>query len=144
MLININPDRLRAFDLSVTDVTNAVRSQNQEMPGGNLIEGSRTLGLRTMSKLTEVEQFNDIVITTRNGFPIKIRDIGYAIKTGGEPSSAASLDGVPSVSIGVRKQSGSNTIAVINNVKQRMAAIIPTLPSDFKVAVIRDQSEFIQ
>lgn len=144
VLININPNRLRAFDLSVTDVTNAVRSQNQEMPGGNLIEGSRTLGLRTMSKLTEVEQFNDIVITTRNGFPIKIRDIGYAIKTGGEPSSAASLDGVPSVSIGVRKQSGSNTIAVINNVKQRMAAIIPTLPSDFKVAVIRDQSEFIQ
>ncbi|MFH4259155.1 efflux RND transporter permease subunit, partial [Acinetobacter baumannii] len=44
VLININPNRLRAFDLSVTDVTNAVRSQNQEMPGGNLIEGSRTLG----------------------------------------------------------------------------------------------------
>lgn len=144
VLISINPNRLRAFDLSVTDVTNAVRSQNQEMPGGNLVEGSRTLGLRTMSKLTEVEQFNDIVITTRNGFPIKIRDIGLAVKTGGEPSSAASLDGVPSVSIGVRKQSGSNTIAVINNVKQRMATILPTLPPDFKVAVIRDQSEFIQ
>lgn len=144
VLISINPNRLRAFDLSVTDVTNAVRSQNQEMPGGNLIEGSKTLGLRTMSKLTDVEQFNDIVITTRNGFPIKIRDIGKAVKTGGEPSSAASLDGVPSVSIGVRKQSGSNTIAVINNVKQRMATIIPTLPPDFKVAVIRDQSEFIQ
>ncbi|MER3632003.1 MAG: AcrB/AcrD/AcrF family protein, partial [Blastocatellia bacterium] len=144
VLISINPNRLRAFDLSVTDVTNAVRSQNQEMPGGNLIEGSKTLGLRTMSKLTDVEQFNDIVITTRNGFPIKIRDIGRAVKTGGEPSTAASLDGVPSVSIGVRKQSGSNTIAVINNVKQRMATIIPTLPPDFKVAVIRDQSEFIQ
>ena len=142
--INVNPDRLRAFAIPVTDVTSAVRSQNQEMPGGNIIEGQRTLGVRTMSKLTEVEQFNDIVITTRNGFPIKIKDIGSVEKTGGEPSSAASLDGVTSVSVGIRKQAGANTIAVINNVKTRMAGIIPNLPNDMKVAVIRDQSEFIE
>ena len=144
ILVSIDPNRLRAYNIAVTDVTNAVRSQNQELPGGNLIEGQRTLGLRTMSKLTEVEQFNDIVITTRNGFPIKISDVGRVEKKGGEPSSAASLDGVTSVSVGVRKQSGANTIAVINEVKGRMAGIIPTLPSDFNVAVIRDQSEFIE
>ena len=144
VLISIAPTRLRAFNISVTDVTNAVRSQNQELPGGNLIEGQRTLGLRTMSKLTEVDQFNDVVITTRNGFPIKIRDVGRVEKTGGEPTTAASLDGVTSVSVGIRKQSGANTIAVIGNVKERMATIIPTLPDDFKVAVIRDQSEFIE
>lgn len=142
--VNVNPDRLRAFNIPVTDVTSAIRSQNQEMPGGNLIEGRRTLGVRTMSKLTEVDQFNDIVITTRNGFPIKIKDIGSVEKTGGEPSSAASLDGVPAVSVGIRKQAGANTIAVINNVKSRMANIIPNLPADFKIALIRDQSEFIQ
>ncbi len=142
--INVNPDRLRAYNIAVTEVSAAIRSQNQEMPGGNIIEGRRTLGVRTMSKLTEVDQFNDIVIATRNGFPIKIRDIGTVQKTGGEPSSAASLDGVTSVSVGVRKQAGANTIAVINNVKQRMATIIPNLPSDMKVAVIRDQSEFIE
>jgi len=141
--INVNPDRLRAFDLAVTEVTAAVRSQNQELPGGNIVEGQRTLGVRTMSKLTEVEQFNEIVVATRNGFPIKIKDIGSVVKTGGEPSSAASLDGVTSVSVGVRKQAGANTIAVINNVKTRMATIIPNLPSDMKVATIRDQSEFI-
>ncbi len=142
--IYVNPERLRAFNLSVTEVTNAVRGQNQELPGGNLIEGSKTLGLRTMSKLTEVEQFNDIVITTRNGFPIKIKDIGRVESGGADPTSAASLDGVQSVSIGVRKQSGANTIQVINNVKARMATIIPNLPPDMKIAVIRDQSEFIE
>ena len=142
--VSVNPDRLRAYNLAVTEVTAAIRSQNQEMPGGNIIEGQRTLGVRTMSKLTEVEQFNDIVIATRNGFPIKIKDIGNVTKSGGEPSSAASLDGVTSVSVGVRKQAGANTIAVINAVKTRMATIIPNLPSDMKVAVIRDQSEFIQ
>ncbi|MFN0141032.1 MAG: efflux RND transporter permease subunit [Pyrinomonadaceae bacterium] len=143
VLISVNPDRLRAFDLAVTEVTAAIRSQNQEMPGGNIVEGQRTLGVRTMSKLTEVEQFNEIVVATRNGFPIKIKDIGSVAKSGGEPQSAASLDGVTSVSVGVRKQAGSNTIAVINNVKTRMATIIPNLPSDMKVATIRDQSEFI-
>ncbi|MBP9665271.1 MAG: efflux RND transporter permease subunit, partial [Pyrinomonadaceae bacterium] len=142
--INVNPDRLRAFNIAVTEVTAAIRSQNQEMPGGSIVEGQRTLGVRTMSKLTEVAQFNDVVIATRNGFPIKIKDIGTVEKTGGEPSSAASLDGVPAVSVGIRKQAGANTIAVINNVKTRMASIIPNLPDDMKVALIRDQSEFIQ
>ncbi|HMQ02923.1 MAG TPA: efflux RND transporter permease subunit [Pyrinomonadaceae bacterium] len=142
--VSVNPDRLRAYNIAVTEVSAAIRSQNQEMPGGNIIEGRRTLGVRTMSKLTEVEQFNDIVIANRNGFPIKVKDIGTVEKTGGEPSSAASLDGTPSVSVGIRKQAGANTIAVIKNVKGRMAEIIPNLPSDMKVAVIRDQSEFIE
>jgi HAE1 family hydrophobic/amphiphilic exporter-1 len=144
VLVSVNPDRLRAYNIAVTEVSAAIRGQNQELPGGNLIEGQRTLGVRTMSKLTDVDQFNEIVITTRNGFPIKIKDIGKVEKKGGEPSSAASLDGVQSVSVGVRKQAGANTIAVINNVKARMATIRPNLPSDMKVAVIRDQSEFIE
>ncbi|HMO80374.1 MAG TPA: efflux RND transporter permease subunit [Pyrinomonadaceae bacterium] len=142
--ISINPERLRAYNISVTEVSNAIRSQNQELPGGNLIEGPRTLGVRTMSKLTSVDQFNDIVVAVRNGFPIKVRDIGRAETSGTEPSSAASLDGVQSVSIGVRKQAGANTIAVIKNVKDRMANIIPNLPEDMTVAIIRDQSEFIE
>jgi hydrophobic/amphiphilic exporter-1 (mainly G- bacteria), HAE1 family len=142
--VYVNPERLRAYDISVTEVTNAIRSQNQELPGGNLVEGAKTLGLRTMSKLTEVEQFSEIVITSKGGFSIKIKDIGRVEEAGADPTSAASLDGVQSVSIGVRKQSGANTIAVINNVKTRMAEIIPNLPPDMKLAVIRDQSEFIE
>src|SRR5687767_10758551 len=142
--VYIDPNRLRAFNLSVTDVTNAIRAQNQEMPGGNLIEGARTLGLRTLSKLSEIEQFDDVVITTRNGFPVKIRDVGRVEETGADPTSAASLDGVQSVSVGIRKQAGANTIDVINNVKTRMAQITPNLPDDMRVAVIRDQSEFIE
>ena len=140
----INPDRLRAYNLSVTDVSAAIRSQNQELPGGNLIEGAKTLGLRTMSKLTEVSQFGEVVVATRNGFPIKINDIGRVDEGGAAATMAASLDGVQSVSIGIRKQAGANSIAVIANVKARMADIIPNLPADMKVAVIRDQSEFIQ
>ena len=140
----IDPDRLRAYNLSVTQVTSAVTAQNQELPGGTLVEGAKTVGLRTLSKIADVKDFNEIVIATNNGFPIKLKDIGRVEEGGVDAGTALSLDGTQSISIGVRKQSGSNTVAVINNVKERMAAIIPTLPPDIKVAIIRDQSEFIE
>src|SRR5436190_4906151 len=140
----IDPDRLKAYNLSVTQVTAAVTAQNQELPGGTLIEGAKTVGLRTISKLTKVEDFGEIVIATKNDFPIKFKDIGRVEAAGTDPSNAFSLDGHPSVALGVRKQSGANTVALIRNVKQRMAEIIPTLPKDFRIAIVRDQSEFIE
>ncbi|HEY0407591.1 MAG TPA: efflux RND transporter permease subunit, partial [Pyrinomonadaceae bacterium] len=142
--IYVDPDRLRAYNLSVTEVSNALRAQNLELPGGRLDEGARTVTLRTLSRVAKVEDFNDIVITTRNGYPVKVRDVGRVEDSGVDPTSAASLNGVPSVSLGIRKQSGANTIAVINGVKQRMAEITPLLPPDLKIAVTRDQSEFIE
>jgi HAE1 family hydrophobic/amphiphilic exporter-1 len=142
--IYINPDRLRAYNLSVTDVSNAIRAQNTESPGGTVNEGPTTTALRTLSKITKVEDFNEIAVATRNNFPIKIKDIGRVEDGGVDPTSAASLDSVPAVYLGVRKQSGSNTIALIQSVKQRMAEIQKTLPPDLKIAVTRDQSEFIE
>ena len=140
----IDPDRLRAYGLSVTQVTSAVTAQNQELPAGTLVEGAKTVGLRTISKLTKVEEFNDIVIASKNGFPIKFKDVGRVEEGGADPTNTLSLDGKPSVALAIRKQSGANTVALINNVKQRMAQIIPTLPKGFQVAVVRDQSEFIE
>lgn len=142
--IYIDPDRLRAYNLSVTEVSNALRAQNLELPGGRLDEGARTVTLRTLSRVTRVEDFNDIVITSKNRYPVKVRDIGRVEDSGVDPTSAASLNGVPSVSLGIRKQSGANTIAVINAVKQRMVEIQPLLPKDLKIVVTRDQSEFIE
>jgi HAE1 family hydrophobic/amphiphilic exporter-1 len=140
----IDPDRLRAYGLATNQVTSAVTAQNQELPGGTLIEGPKTVGLRTISKLTKVEEFNDVVIATKNGYPIKFKDIGRVVEGGADPNNTLSVDGNTAVAVAVRKQSGANTVALISNVKQRMAQIIPTLPKDFKVSVVRDQSEFIE
>jgi HAE1 family hydrophobic/amphiphilic exporter-1 len=142
--IYLNPERLRAYNLSTTDVVNALRAQNLELPGGNLQEGAKVVSLRTMSRVKDVEGFNQIVITSRNKYPVKIKDVGRAEDTGADPTSAASLNGTPSVSVAVRKQSGANTVAVIQSIKARMAELQPLLPPDVKVAVTRDQSEFIE
>jgi HAE1 family hydrophobic/amphiphilic exporter-1 len=142
--IHIDPTRLRAYNLSTVDVANALRSQNLELPGGRVNEGAKTVTLRTMSRVTKVEDFNSIVITTKNGYPVKIGDIGTVEDSGVDPSSISSLNGGAAVTLAIRKQSGSNTVAVINAVKQRMAEVIPTLPHDLKFVIVRDQSEFIE
>jgi HAE1 family hydrophobic/amphiphilic exporter-1 len=142
--VHLDPARLRAYNLSAVDVSNALRTQNLELPGGRVNEGAKTVTLRTMSRVTKVEDFNAIVITTKNGYPVKIGDIGTVEDGGVDPGSISSLNGGPAVTLAIRKQSGSNTVAVINAVKQRMAEIIPTLPKDLKFVIVRDQSEFIE
>ena len=142
--VYVNPDRMRAYNLTLNQVTSALRNQNLELPGGRLNEGAGTVTLRTLSKVTKVEDFGNIVVKTQNGYPVKINDIGRVVDSGVDASSAATLNGTPSVSIAIRKQSGANTINVIKNVKQRMAEITPTLPPDLKIALVRDQSEFIE
>jgi HAE1 family hydrophobic/amphiphilic exporter-1 len=142
--VHLDPTRLRAYNLSTVDVANALRSQNLELPGGRVNEGAKTVTLRTMSRVTKVEDFNSIVITTKNGYPVKIGDIATVEDGGVDPGSISSLNGGAAVTLAIRKQSGSNTIAVINAVKQRMAEVIPTLPKDLRFVIVRDQSEFIE
>ncbi|MDT5123714.1 MAG: hydrophobic/amphiphilic exporter (mainly bacteria), family [Acidobacteriota bacterium] len=142
--IHLDPTRLRAYNLSTVDVANALRSQNLELPGGRVNEGSKTVTLRTMSRVTKVEDFNNLVIADRKGYAVKIGDVGKAEDSGVDPSSISSLNGGPAVTLAIRKQSGSNTVAVIKAVKQRMAEVIPTLPHDLQFSIIRDQSEFIE
>ena len=110
--IYINPDRLRAFNLSVTEVSNAIRAQNQELPGGTINEGTRSITLRTFSKVEDVKDFNEIVITTRNNYPIKIKDVARVEDGGVEPTTAAALDGTQAVFLAIRKQSGLSLIHI--------------------------------
>jgi HAE1 family hydrophobic/amphiphilic exporter-1 len=142
--ININPERLRAYDLSVAQVANALRTQNSELPGGKIEQGANELTVRTMGRITEPQDFGRIVIANVGGYPIKISDIGTVEDSGVEPASAASVDGQSAVILAITKQSGTNTVAIIDAVKEKMAELEPTLPPNFTVKLVRDQSEFIQ
>lgn len=137
-----DPDKLRAYNLTITDVFNAMRAQNLELPGGSLQAGSRELTVRTSGRVTDPAQFNDLAIANRNGYTIKVRDIGSAEDSYEEPESTARLDGTAAVTLVVSKQSGVNSVATSDDVKERLAEIVPTLPRDVKTQVISDQSVF--
>ncbi len=142
--ILVNPDRLRAYNLTVNDVFNALKQQNLELPGGNLNAGARELTIRTTGKILTIEQFNQIAIATRDGYVVKVSDIGYAEDSYEEPRTTARLNGVAAVTLVVAKQSGENTVATANEVKERLREIGLTLPRDVKTQVIGDQSVFIE
>ena len=140
----VDPDKLRSYNLTVTDVFNALRAQNLELPGGNLNAGAKEFTVRTTGRVLDSAEFNQITVANRGGYIVKVGDIGFAEDSYEEPRSAARLDGVPSVTLVVAKQSGENTVATADEVNLRLKQISATLPRDVKAQVISDQSVFIK
>jgi HAE1 family hydrophobic/amphiphilic exporter-1 len=139
----VDADRLAAYQLPITAVRDAVERQNANTPGGNVTTDQREQTLRTVGRLRTARDFDDLVIATREGSPIRVRDIGWAEDGTKEQRSLARLNGQPNVTVEVIRQSGANTIAVIEGVKERLAALRAQLPTDLKVEIIRDQSNYI-
>ncbi len=139
----VDAGRLAAYQLPVSAVRDALARQNADLPGGNVTSETREQTLRTMGRVVEARDFDNLVIATRNGSPIRIRDIGYAEDGTKEQRSIARLNGVPTVILEIRRQSGANTVAVIDGVKGSLDRIRPQLPTDVRVDVVRDQSRYI-
>jgi HAE1 family hydrophobic/amphiphilic exporter-1 len=139
----VDADRLAAYQIPITAVRDAIQRQNANLPGGNVTGGAREEVLRTMGRIVDPRAFNDLVITTVNGSPIRIRDIGWAEDGTKEQRSLARLNGAPTVQVQILRQSGSNTVAVIEAVKVNLARVTRQVPGDVKLEVIRDQSRYI-
>jgi hydrophobic/amphiphilic exporter-1 (mainly G- bacteria), HAE1 family len=140
----VDPDKLRAFDVTVAQVADAVRAQNMEVPGGRVQEGTRELTVRTMGRIVEPADFNNLAVANRGTYSVKLSDVGYAEDGAEEPRTEARLNGQPAVTLIVSKQSGQNTVAVADAVKARLKEIGPTLPPGFRTQVVGDQSIFIK
>lgn len=140
----VDPEKMRAYNLSVVEVANSLRQQNMELPGGNVQAGARELAVRTLGRLVDPTQFNEIAIARRGSYVVKLHDIGRAEDSEEEPTTAARLNGQPSVTLSVSKQSGENTVATALGIKARLAEIQPTLGKDFQIQIVNDQSTFIQ
>jgi len=139
----VDADRLAAYQIPITAVRDAIRRQNADIPGGNVTGGAREETLRTMGRITDPQAFNELVIAQANGAPVRIRDVGWAEDGTREQRSTARLNGVPTVQVQVLRQSGANTVAVIESSKANLQRVLPQLPPDIRVEVIRDQSRYI-
>jgi HAE1 family hydrophobic/amphiphilic exporter-1 len=142
--LKLDPDKMRAFNVTVPEVAAAVRAQNLEVPGGRVDEGARELTVRTLGRISNPSDFNHIAISTRGNYPVKLSDIGYAEDSSEELRTSARLNGEPAVTLIVAKQSGTNTVAVADEIKARLAEIRPTLPANVRTEVIGDSSIFIK
>ncbi|MCS6927673.1 MAG: efflux RND transporter permease subunit, partial [Candidatus Binatia bacterium] len=140
----IDPERLKAYGLSMRAVARALEKQNVEFPGGRITQESGETVIRTLGRVRSVNEFADIVVATHKGAPITIADIGRVEDGVEEPRTVSRFDGKNAVSLIIRKQSGTNTVATVDAVRARLAEIRQLLPPGVEVVVTRDQSDFIR
>ena len=141
----LNADRLNAYGLTVDQVRNAITRQNVEIPGGQFTAGPADVAVRTMGRIKNVEDFNRIVITYRaDGSVVTFKDVGRVQDSVQEVRSATRLSGTPAVGVMVRKQSGTNTVEVVDRIQERLQRIQTQLPQDLEIRIGNDQSRFIR
>ena len=140
----LNAARLQAYNLTVTDVSRALQAQNAEVPGGRVEAGPEAMTLRTRGRVQSVSEFGDVVVKQRDGHPILLRDVA-AIEDGmADPLTKANISGDPTVLLTIRRQSGTNTVEVVQSIKDRLADLKAVTPPGYNIRVVRDQSEFIK
>ncbi|AMY10036.1 Multidrug transporter MdtB [Luteitalea pratensis] len=139
----LEANRLAAYGIPVSAVRDALVRQNADLPGGNVTTDVQERVLRTMGRVQTPADFANIMITNRGGVPLRISDVGRVEDGTKEQRSLARLNGKPTVIMEVRRQSGSNTVAVIDGIKDVMPRVQAQLPGDVKLDIIRDQSIYI-
>lgn len=143
ILVQVDGEKLFGYNLNIEQMRIALITQNVEIPGGRVDQGTRELTLRTMGRMERPVDFTRLIVGNFSGVPVRIRDIGEVIDGVEEPRSLARLDGTPAIVLEVRKQSGTNTLEVIRTVKARIQELLTVLPADIRVTYSRDQSVFI-
>jgi HAE1 family hydrophobic/amphiphilic exporter-1 len=142
--VDVDARKLFAHNLSITQVRDALIRQNTEGLGGRVDAGHRELNLRTLGRFPDPKDFPNLTIETVNGRPIRLREIGAVTDGQKEARTLARLDGQPAVVVQVQRQSGANTVEVIEAVKTALKRSQALMPADVKLQVIQDQSRYIE
>src|SRR5256885_1507773 len=141
--IVVDIEKLNSYGLSISQVKDAVVAENVEIPGGAVEQGKGQLLLRTLGRIDATEDFNNIVVATKNGTPIRVADVGYADDSFERPPSSVWFGDKPAVQLDIRRAMGENTVAVIEGLRAKMGAIQRALPQSVRLTWVRDDSKFI-
>ncbi len=141
--IQIKRDRLASSQLSATDVQQALQRENVTLPGGDMREGMSDMYVRTKGEFQSIEQIANTIIKIVDGKPIRIKDIAEVVDGYEDVNRVVYIDDKPMVRLGIRKQSGANTVQVAEKVRGVMEQI-NNERKDINLIMVIDQSEFIQ
>ena len=142
--VELEQNRLQAYGLTLSAVSAALSKQNLELGGGTITEGKTDYSIRTVGEYTSIEQINETVITTVNGYDVKLNDLGKAFMGYRDASSIVCINGEPGVYISITKQSGKNSVTVANAVYKKIDELRQILPSDVTLEIIRDDTDSIR
>jgi multidrug efflux pump len=142
--VDVDPDRLAVYGLSLQDVVDVIRQENVTLPGGSMDIGSYKYSVRVPGEMKEVSEIADLVVKASDGRPVYIRDVADVVYGFADPASYARLNSQPCVSLSIIKRSGENLIQISDTVKELLTTLQPTFPPGTMVSVQGDQSEDIR
>jgi HAE1 family hydrophobic/amphiphilic exporter-1 len=145
----LDAQKLTSHNFTVIDVRDALQRENIEAPGGRMITGPQELGLRTLGRVLSADQFSDVVIGTRGGIPVRLRDVAKVEDGAQELRTWSALfrkggPGEDVVAIQVLRQSGANTVRVADEVRAQIEDLKSQLPPGVQLLIIHDISDFIR
>ena len=135
-----DPNKLEAYGLSISDISSVLAAENKNLPSGYIDIGSETYTLRVQKEFTDPSEMLDVVVGTSNGKAVYLRDVATVNDGQEEREQESYTNGERSARIIIQKQTGANTVNVINGVKKKLAEIEPTLPSDIEITTVYDGS----
>jgi HAE1 family hydrophobic/amphiphilic exporter-1 len=138
--VNLLPERMQAVGVSAQDVMGALGRQNLEVPAGRVERGTGEQLVRVTGRITDPAQFNDIIVATRGGMTVRLRDVARVEDATEEERSIAMVDDRRAVSLDVLKVSGANTVDVADGVKEAMDKLRGELPAGAQLTMVRDNS----
>ena len=148
--IEVNPDAMRSYGISVPQIMTALREENQEVPAGRVTRGETEDLIRITGRIVEPAAFANIAVAVRNGVPVRLGDVATIVDGAADKRTAALLgdagspDDQPALALDILKISGSNTVEVADSVRAAALALERQLPADVKLRVIRDDSKKIR
>jgi multidrug efflux pump len=143
MRIWLDPGKLAAYKLTPIDVQTALNRENVELPSG-IVEGNTTeLSIRTIGRLTTIEEFNNLIIKESEGSTVRIKDVGYATLGAENERTVLKRDGIPMVGVVLVAQAGANNIEIAEEFYKRLEQIKAGLPGDIKTGIGFDVTEYI-
>ena len=138
-----DPDKMQAYGLSIAAVSNIIAAENRNIPSGSIDIGSETFSLRIQKEFKDPSELMNIVLAYRDGNAVYLRDVATVNDGQEEKEQQAVTNGRRSAQIVIQKQTGANTVDVINGVFKEMKNIEPTLPSDIHIETVIDSSSNI-
>jgi HAE1 family hydrophobic/amphiphilic exporter-1 len=136
--------RMESFSLTADDVVQAIQRQHIEVPAGRIESGDREMNVRAEGEAIDVRELSNIVVTTRDGGPIRLSDVAVVEDGLEDRRRLARALGQPALGMGIKKQRGANAVEVAHAVKQRLEEVRPTLPEGLTLAVNYDGTSVVE
>ncbi len=141
--VNLDPRRLEALGMPITEVAARLAAENLDLPGGNVERDGRSVTLRTKGEFRDAAEVAGVILRSEGGSTVRVRDVGTVVDGFEDRVTTTRLNGADAVSFSVRKQSGANTVEITDRVEAVLARVAPSFP-DLQIRPVHNDADFIK